>query len=119
MKVLLMLVALSIAPFAQAEKTDLELVSQQGVAYFFTLSKPWIRDQAYVERTARAFCSDKQVCRFHVWEKGSTTPRGYPMTDKEIAAEVASFEQNKSTKLSRMNWSCKVFRHLPKGQCFS
>jgi len=114
----LALVALLLSAQAYAEKTDLELVSQQGVAHFFTLSKPWIVDKVYVEGVARSFCKDKTVCRTHFWEKGKAKPRGYPLTDKEVSTEVASYVQNKNTGLSRMEWSCKAFPKMPKGECF-
>lgn len=102
-----------------AEQTDLELVAQQGVAYFFTASKPWIQDRSYLEKAARNFCHDKPICRTHFWEKGTAKPRGYPMSDKEVATEVASYQQNRNTKLSKMHWSCKAFTDLPKAECFN
>lgn len=115
-------IALGIAalvPFSvQAEKTDLELVGQQADNYFFTLSKPWILDKNYINRIAKGFCSNKNICFAHFWEKGKAKPNKFPLTNKEINAQMATYRINKYTKKEVILWSCKHFPGTPNDECF-
>lgn len=113
------LAAVACSGIASAEKTDLELVSQQGVAHFLTLSKPWITKRDYVEKVVRGFCYNKDICRVHLWEKGKARPKGYPVSDRELATQVASYVQNTNTGLSQLRLSCKMFPDVPKDQCLN
>lgn len=106
-------------PPARAEKTDIELIGQQGVHYFFVVSKPWILDASYIEHAARSFCADKVICFAHFWERGTPAPRRLPMTDAQDRAEMAVFRVNKNTGHSEMLWRCGVYPNATKKNCFS
>lgn len=102
-----------------AEKTDIELVGTQGSHYFFTLSKPWIFDASYVENSAKNFCSLRTVCIAHFWEKGTASAKSLPMTDAQVAAELATYQWNKNTGRSSMLWRCGKYPESTSSNCFS
>ena len=112
------LIGAALSAGASTSKTDLQLIGQQGVHYFFTLSKPWIEDQRYVGDTLTSFCSTKDVCIAHIWEKGQAAPTKFPLSDKEVSLEAATLQFNKNTKRSNLLWSCKKFPSAGKDQCF-
>ncbi len=98
---------------ASAEKTDLKLIGTQGTQYFFTLSEPWISDAKYVESTARNFCSDKRMCMAHFWKAGTPAAKGLPMSDAQMKAEMATFQNGK------MMWRCGKYSIANGSNCFS
>lgn len=103
---------------AQAEKTDLEMTGQQGVHVFMAVSKPWAEDQAFIERTVRGICSGKRICISHIWDKKSGAPKAFPLTDKQVKDELATFQMNKNTGREELLWNCKIFQKAPKNSCF-
>lgn len=110
--------ALLIFTHAHAEKTDLQLTGTQGVHMFFTVSSPWSENQKYLEGVLRGACYGKPVCFSHVWKKGDAAPRKFPLSDKAVATELATFQQNKHTGLNKLLWSCKRFHVTDKTKCF-
>lgn len=104
---------------AYAEKTDLKLTGKQGVHFFFTLSKPWAADKKYIRNLSENFCADKPVCFTHIYLTGTAAPKGFPLSDSEVAAEIATYNRNKNTGAERMLWSCSRFPDEPSSTCFS
>lgn len=96
-----------------AEQTDLKLIGTQGTQYFFTLSKPWILDAGYVEGVAKNFCSGKRMCMAHFWEAGTPAATRLPMTDAQVRAEMATFQNG------RMLWRCGQYVVANSSNCFS
>jgi hypothetical protein len=45
-------------------------------------------------------------------------PKSLPMSDAQVATQVAQWEYNRHTGLRRLLWSCKVFPATPKAECF-
>lgn len=104
---------------AFAEKTDIELIGQQGTHYFFVVSKPWITDAGYIENSGKAICASKSVCIAHFWERGTPAPTRLPMTEAQAKAEMAVFRVNKNSGLSEMLWRCGKYQHATEQNCFS
>jgi len=110
--IVLALGAFSLA--ANAERADLKLIGSQGTNYFFTLSEPWILDSTYVERVGRNFCNTVgPLCAAHFWKTGTPAARSLPMTDAQIAAEMATFQGD------RMLWRCGAYKIANPRNCFS
>lgn len=104
---------------AYAERTDLELVGEQGVHYFFTLSKPWSQDQKYLKQVSQNFCSTKVICITHIWDpKDGRAPKSLPFTDKQVDNEVVTYQGNKNTGRSKFIWNCKKFPNESTANCF-
>lgn len=103
---------------AHAEKTDLKLTGSQGVNFFFTISNPWASDKKYILNTAERFCADKPVCIAHFYLAGTAAPKGFPLNDSEVDAEIATYNKNKNTGLNRILWSCSKFQGEPSSSCF-
>lgn len=103
---------------AHAEKTDLKLTGSQGVNFFFTVSNPWASDKNYVLNTAERFCSDKPVCIAHFYLTGTASPKGFPLSDSEVEAEIATYNRNKNSGLNRVLWNCSKFPEESGDNCF-
>lgn len=110
---------LSCAVTAGAAETDLELVGQQGANYFFVVSKPWVLDKKYVESVVSNFCAQRAVCAAHVWERGVAMPGGFPLSDKELSTQLASYRSNKNSGLKEMLWRCGAYEGVTPKNCFS
>lgn len=109
---------LSICTAAHSQPSDLELVGGQGDHYFFTLGAPWVHDHAYIRRSAENFCKNKPVCYVHFWEKGTASPKLFPLTDRETVEELGTFQLNRKTGRHRMLWNCRKFPATPQARCF-
>ena len=117
-KYLLIFFSLLFSCSAYAEKTDLKLTGQQGVHYFFTLSSPWVDDPIYIESVFRNFCSSKAICITHMWKTGEAKPAGFPLSDKEVARELATLQHNANTGRNELLWNCKRFKGKTLKNCF-
>ncbi len=113
MRLLVCLVSCLVGSAALAEKTDLKLIGSQGTQYFFTLSEPWILNHEYVESVSRNFCSGKRMCMAHFWKTGTPAATGLPMSDSQMKAEMATFQNNK------MMWRCGAYSVANSTNCFS
>lgn len=103
---------------AQSGETDLKLTGQQGVHYFFTLSTPWVDDPKYIEKVFHNFCADKTICITHIWKNGEASPKGLPLTNKEVELELATLQHNKNTGRNELLWNCKRFKGAKLKDCF-
>lgn len=102
----------------QSEKTDLQLVGQQGVHHFFTLSKPWIDDMGYVQKEAESFCASRDICFAQFWEAGTAAPKSFPLSDEEVATELAAYRINRNNGSEVMLWQCERYPESTSKNCF-
>lgn len=109
----------TIATPAIAEKIDLKMTGQQGDNYFFTVPKSHATNQEYLLNVSKGMCFNKTYCYIHIWEAGTAAPTRFPLTDREVKAQIASYTSNKRTGKEAMLWSCKKFPKTPKSACFS
>lgn len=100
-----------------AEKIDLKLTGQKGDYFLFTVPKNNLTKQ-YLRSVVDGICNSRAHCYVMFWQKGEASPKKIPLTDKEVSLMVASYRQNKSTKLQEMIWSCSRFSDTPKDMCF-
>ncbi|MFA5662403.1 hypothetical protein [Castellaniella sp.] len=112
-RLLIAIVVCLFSTAASAEKTDLKMIGSQGTNYFFTISAPWILDSRYVENVGRGFCDGKRLCAAHFWKTGTPAATRLPMTDEQMAAEMAVFQNG------RMLWRCGAYDVATDSNCFS
>ena len=57
---------------------------------------------------SQKLCEAENICIAMFWDDIKLTPRGTPMTDKQVEAKVAHYNYNKNTGLNRLRMCRKV-----------
>lgn len=57
---------------------------------------------------ARELCGERGFCKVGVWTDASLLPRGFPMTDREVAGEMFQYGLNRDTGYEATIWNCQV-----------
>ena len=68
-----------------------------GVTHFTVAPEPVMTDRSAVLAYSRRTCAeDEQVCFVLFWTDASSAASGFPITDREAEAMVASYYRNRS-----------------------
>jgi hypothetical protein len=90
----------------------------QGVMNFVAIDKGRERDRDVYRFAIAELCGVKPVCQVLFWPADTGAPKSLPMSDAQVASQVAHWQFNSHTGLRRLLWSCKIFPKTPKDECF-
>ena len=68
---------------------------------------------------ARAQCGKHAFCKVMGWTDPKYAARGFPMTDREVAAQAFAYSLNRSTGFEQSLWDCKRWKRKNKDECLS
>lgn len=68
---------------------------------------------------ARDICGSRPFCKVGAWTDETLLPRGFPMTDREVAGQVFSYTLNRDTGFEQSLWRCALFPQPSPDLCFS
>lgn len=68
-------------------------------------------DPTEIEKTVRDHCGTREFCKIFGWTDPEFAPRGFPMTDREVEAQVLSYGINRSTGYEQFSWDCSLFEN--------
>jgi hypothetical protein len=95
-----------------------QLNSKQGTVNFVVIDKNQAKKQDTYRFAIADVCGTKPFCKVLFWVAGTDAPKSLPMSDAQVASQVADWVYNSHTGLSRLLWSCKTFPNTPKNECF-
>lgn len=58
-----------------------------------------------VERASRDECTGETICAVLGWRDPEFMPRGFPLTDRELEAQVFHYRVNRNTGLDEASWT--------------
>ncbi len=76
-------------------------------------------DPVELEKTIRDYCGSRKFCKVMGWTDPEYAPRGFPMTDREVQAQVLSYGINRSTGWEQFLWDCNLFSKQTGVECQS
>lgn len=68
---------------------------------------------------AREHCGKQSFCKVLGWTDPKYAARGFPMTDREVAAEAFAYSLNRSTGFEQTMWDCKRWKRSNRDECLS
>ncbi len=74
-------------------------------------------DPAAMETLAKDTCGSRDFCKVSIWTDESTMPRGFPMTDREVAATAFAYSLNRTNGFEQAMWDCARFPQGDSGAC--
>lgn len=66
---------------------------------------------------ARDLCGAAQFCDVRAWTDPASVGRGWPLTEREIAAVKYSYAINRATGAETEIWDCAAFPSAPADRC--
>lgn len=58
------------------------------------------------EAAARELCDGEAFCKVMGWTDNSLLPRGFPLTDRELAGQAFSYTLNRNSGMDEAVWAC-------------
>lgn len=95
-----------------------QLLGSQGIMYLVAVDKSEATNQDVYRFAVAHLCAGKSICQVLFWIAGTDAPRSLPMTDAQVASQVAHWQYNGDTGLRRFLWSCTIFPDTTKDECF-
>jgi hypothetical protein len=68
---------------------------------------------------ARYICGDKSFCKVGIWTDPDLMPRGFPMTDREVAGQAFMYSLNRDTGFEQTLWRCDWYPQSDPDHCLS
>jgi hypothetical protein len=83
-----------------------EVVGEVGVTKFVFVSPEGLKDKHFVAQVLHAITNKypKGALQVFIYDDKAYTPRGFPMTDKQMLHQRARYNRNPSTSLSEFAW---------------
>ena len=76
-------------------------------------------DPVELEKTVRNHCGAREFCKVFGWTEPEYAPRGFPMTDREVQAQVLSYGINRTSGYEQLSWDCDLFGKQTGVECQS
>ncbi len=74
-------------------------------------------DPVELEKTIRDYCGAREFCKVLGWTDPEFAPRGFPMSEREVEAQVLSYGINRSTGWEQFFWNCDLFGEQTGVEC--
>lgn len=97
-------------PSAKLETTEL-------AGNFMVAVAPAAAVAATYPDLARQACGSRTFCKVGIWTDPGFLPRGFPMTDREVAAQVFQYSLNRNTGFEQTLWNCRVAPQTDQANC--
>lgn len=68
---------------------------------------------------ARDQCGSKAFCKVGIWTDAEMMARGFPMTDRELAAMAFQYSLNRETGFEQTLWNCETYPQSDQNSCLS
>lgn len=107
-------------PFGESQQPsapDWELVRTQGMMKLVVVSQAKEARRDVYQAAIGALCAPSQFCYILFWSDRRRVPRQLPMSDAEVAAQVAVYTRNPRTGLDELLLTCRLEKDPTK--CFS
>lgn len=101
---------------AQTDK-KWEKVANAGQFQHVWISKDQESNRAKYDEIIAALCKPGVWCGINFWSERKVIPMRFPMSDAQVAAQVASYVYNPNTKYRQFMLNCRINPN-PK-ECFS
>ena len=77
----------------------LKIVASQGQVDFALVPDEVAEDPALLEFLSRAYCDEQRggFCRVMIWVDESDAPHSLPMSEAQLAAQIAQYNRNRQT----------------------
>ena len=98
------------APAPQFETTEL------AGNFFVGVASANIGPAAYPD-LAREACGSRSFCKVGIWTDPERLPRGFPMTDREVGAQIFMYSLNRETGFEQTLWNCQVVPQSDPANC--
>lgn len=90
----------------------------QGPDTFVMVAPPELdAEQWRIE--AKNHCGDREFCTVVGWASETEAASGFPMTDRELEAQVFSYSVNRVTGHDKALWDCSVFPRSTSDECLA
>lgn len=90
----------------ETQSTKVVFANQRELARDMTaVNIPNNSNRDAVEEAARELCDGKDFCKVLGWPEGTSVPRGFPMTDREVSGQVFSYSLNRQTGMDEAVWT--------------
>ncbi len=70
-----------------------------------------------VRAQAKAQCGGREFCKIAGWTSAAEAATGFPMTDRELAAQAFSYDVNRASGYEDTRWDCKRWPRADKNEC--
>lgn len=98
------------------EAADAEFNPLAGKDMFSIVFGPKV-DPAELRKLVRKHCGSREFCKVFGWADPDFAPRGFPMTDREVEAQVLSYGINRTTGYEEFYWDCDKFGKMEGIDC--
>jgi hypothetical protein len=96
------------------------VVASRDIARDFTaLQVRSDTDASAFPTIARDLCGSRDFCKVAVWTEAETTARGFPMSDRELAAMAFQYSINRNTGFEQAMWNCERFPQTDPNACLN
>lgn len=76
-------------------------------------------DPQSLPELARTKCGKRPFCKVMGWTDPKYAARGFPMTDREVAAQAFAYSLNRSTGFEQTMWDCRRWKRKSAEECLS
>lgn len=108
--VLSLAIALACSPLSPMLAQEWEIVGEVGVTKFVFVSPQGLKDKHLVAQVLHVI-ADKYpdgILEVLIYDDKAYTPKGFPMTDKQMLHQRARYSRNPNTGLSEFAWSSVI-----------
>ena len=95
-----------------------ELVGQQGDMRFVFIPAAHSDSKSEYHMAVGSLCAGKTHCYVNFWQDRAKTPSSLPLTDEQVAAQVAGYIMNTARGKSHWAWKCDKFPDTDPAHCF-
>lgn len=95
-----------------------ELVGQQGDMRFVFIPAAHSESKSEYHMAVGSLCAGKTHCYVSFWQDRAKTPTRLPLTNEQVAAQVAGYIMNTARSKSDWAWRCDKFPDTDPARCF-
>ena len=97
------------------DNTDYRIIEMSGIDNYALIAPKMSADELVL--VSKAKCGAKNMCSIFAWSNEADIARAFPMTDREVEAQVFTYKVNRNTGFDQSLWNCKVYTEKSGDDC--
>ena len=72
-----------------------------------------------MQTAAKTACGQEAICKVVIFRPGTVLPTQFPMTDREVSEQIASYTRNRNSGADELIARCDVVKDTPAASCMA
>lgn len=92
-----------------------QFVEMGGIGNYALIAPEMSADELVL--VSREKCGQKNMCSIFAWSNETDIARAFPMTDREVEAQIFTYKVNRNTGFDQRLWNCSLYKEKSGDDC--